>query len=137
VVLILPAGVTNPKKVTAESARAFAVIVPNVQGLDTDWRKYSVPAKDVEKLTGYSFFGALPAGVARELKARQDVRAKPAKEPGTLPAFRKGCVIGNKTSKIFHVPGGRNYDDLKKSTNVVFFKDADAAKKAGYRQAKR
>jgi endonuclease G len=77
VALIVPAGVNNPKKVTAE-ARVVAVITPNIQGLAHDWRKYRVSVNDVEELTGYTFFGNLRPEVAKELKARKgDVQAKP------------------------------------------------------------
>jgi endonuclease G len=64
VVLAVPVGTTDPRKVTAE-ARVFAVIMPNTQELERrDWRSYAVPVKDVEALTGYSFFSALPRTVA-------------------------------------------------------------------------
>jgi endonuclease G len=88
VVLVLPAGVKTPKNVKAKAARAFAVIIPNNEVLNPDWRKYSVSVQDVEDLTGYRFFSALPNDVAEELKARkEDVRAKPTpKEPGKDPA---------------------------------------------------
>jgi hypothetical protein len=137
VVLILPAGVDNPKKVTPESARAFAVIIPNEQGLDTNWRNYAVAVKDVEKLTGYAFFSRLPAGVAGELKARTaDTRAKPAKGPGkggVLPAFQEGCVIGNKKNKRYRLPGEPGYAAAKKRVHAVFFKTVEEAKRAGYK----
>jgi endonuclease G len=71
VILVLPKGVTDPKKVTAE-ARTIAVIVPNIQDLDPDWRKYRVSVKDVEELTGYTFFGNVPEDVAEEIKARRE-----------------------------------------------------------------
>jgi endonuclease G len=153
VVLILPAGVTDPKKVTTENAKVAAVIMPNLQGLDTAWRTYSTSVRDVEELTGYTFFSALPADVAKELKDRKaDTRGKVAsKEPGTkmtkkgskggtagtLPAFEEGCVIGNKRSKKYHVPGGRGYAAAKNSKNAVFFRNAEDAKKAGYTPVKR
>jgi endonuclease G len=139
VVLILPPGTTHPKKVTAEAGRAFAVIMPNIQGLDPDWRKYSVMVRDVEKLTGYTFFSNMAPDVAKELKTRTDVRAKPTPKgkDGVLPAFVKGCVIGNKKSKVYHVPGGRSYEVARKSKNAIFFKTAEDAKRAGYKPASR
>jgi hypothetical protein len=156
VVLILPEGVTDPKKATAENARVIAVIMPNLQGLDRDWRAYSVSVKDVEDLTGYTFFSELPPDVAKELKAtNKDAKAAPEKKPevepgkdpkeppatggkgGTLPAFKEGCVIGNSKSKKFHVPGGGSYNIMKTSKNAVFFATAEDAKKAGYTQAAR
>jgi endonuclease G len=151
VVLVLPAGVTNPRRVTAQNARVFAAIFPNVQGLDTNWRNYAVPVAEVEKLTGYSFFTALPADLAKELRLRKPqtragsgaVEAKEERPTrkgdtaGQLRAFQKGCVIGNKRSKVYHLPGGSGYEGAKKSKNAVFFRDAKAAEAAGYRAAKR
>lgn len=155
VVLVLPEGVTDPTKVTAAEARMFAVIMPNVQGLDTAWRAYSVSVGDVEELTGYTFFSGLPADVAKELKANsKETRAKsektapkepgegttkkidkgkPDKEKGSeLSAFREGCVIGNRKSKKYHLPGDRYYNKEKDSKNAAFFATAEDAKGAGY-----
>jgi endonuclease G len=150
VVLVLPPGVADPKKVTAANARVFAAIFPNIQGLETDWRKFAAPVTDVEKLTGYTFFGNLPQDVAKELRERKpETRAssttagtkeKPPRRgelTGVLPAFEKGCIIGNKSTKIFHVPGGSGYERAKESKNAIFFSTAKDAEKAGYRASKR
>jgi hypothetical protein len=151
VVLILPTGTTNPRRVTAQSARVFAAIFPNVQGLDTNWRHYATTVSEVEKLTGFTFFGNLPADVAKELRVRKPqtragsgaVEAKEERPTrkgetaGQLRGFEKGCVIGNKRSKVYHRPGSSGYERAKKSKNAVFFRDAKAAEVAGYRAAKR
>lgn len=52
-----------------------------------------------------------------------------------LPKFEEGCVIGNKKSKKFHLPGSRYYDTAKESPNAIFFKTKVDAMKAGYSQA--
>jgi endonuclease G len=70
VVLVLPEGVTDPQKVTVE-ARTIAVIVPNIQGLDTSWRTYRCSVAHVEQLTGYTFFSNVPEEVAKVIKVRQ------------------------------------------------------------------
>jgi hypothetical protein len=153
VVLVVPAGTTDPKKVTAE-ARVFAAIMPNAQGLDRDWRHYAVPVKDVEALTGYTFFGRLHPDLAKELRSREpETRARrkvaateakgerpPKKGEAAgleLPAFVAGCAVGNRQSKIYHVSGGRGYEAAQKSKNAVFFKTAADAEKAGFTRAKR
>jgi endonuclease G len=155
VVLAVPAGTADPGKVTAAEARVFSVIMPNVQGLDTDWRSFAVPAKDVEELTGFSFFSNLPPAVAEDLRARKpETRARAEKtepkkvvvkkkggkgkeEVETLPAFKEGCVIANKATKKYHVPGGRYYESSKTSKNAVFFKNSKDAEAAGYTASKR
>lgn len=54
-----------------------------------------------------------------------------------LPAFREGCVIGNRESKKFHVPGGRYYKQSKSSRNAVFFATEADAIRAGFEKAAR
>jgi endonuclease G len=128
VILVVPAGVSHPDKVTVQS-KMIAVIMPNSQEIQTDWEKYRVPVREVEDLTGYTFFSRLPPKVAVALKGNLP--------DGMLAAFVKGCVIGNKRKKIFHVPTGRYYQQMKTSPSAVFFKDAEAAKKAGYTASQR
>jgi endonuclease G len=151
VVLVVPAGTTDPKKVTAEAARVFSVIMPNIQAIETDWRDYAVTVREVEKLTGFNFFSALPADVAKELKDRKSQtrassttaeKEKPKKgekgEPtGVLAKFEKRCVVANKATKIYHVEGGAGYEKAKTSKNVIFFKTVKDAEQSGYRAAKR
>jgi hypothetical protein len=58
--------------VTAAEARVFAVLV-----------------KDVEKLTGFTFFGSLPAAVAEELRCRKpETRAKAEKPQPVTNLYR-------------------------------------------------
>jgi endonuclease G len=149
VVLVVPAGTKDPRKLTAKTARVFAAIFPNTQGVGTDWRDYAVPVADVEKLTGYTFFTSLPRAVAEDLRTRKpQTRAKaekPRPKKGTkkdskdleLPAFVEGCVVGNRSTQNYHVAGGRGYERAKKSKNAVFFRSEADAKKAGYEAAKR
>lgn len=151
VVLIVSAGTADPRKVTATEARVFAVIVPNTQELTPDWRDYAVTVKEVEKLTGYIFFGGLPRDVAQQLEARPPQTRDRATKPGPkvttrkttrekgleLATFEKDCIVANHKTKKYHVPGGRYYESGRKSKNAVFFKNAEDAKKAGYTPASR
>jgi hypothetical protein len=153
VVLVVPSGVTDPAKVTSAEARVFSVIMPNQQGLEKDWRKLAVPVSEVEKLTGYTFFDRLPRDVAEDLRARKpETRAKAERAPPKvakvakgkeaatdleLREFVKGCVVGNRQTKKYHVPGGRYYESGIKSKHAVFFRTAADAEKAGYTAAKR
>jgi endonuclease G len=68
VILVLPNEDAEPSKRT----RVIAVIMPNDQSVGDDWAKYRVSVRDVEKLTGYKFFAALPKDLARSLKHRVD-----------------------------------------------------------------
>lgn len=159
VVLVVPADTTNPAKVTAAEARVFAVIMPNTQSLNTAWRTYAVSVKNVEKLTGYTFFDTLAPEVAEELKSRDpETRDRPTKSRSKnvaattvsrekknqavgkaleLPEFVENCIVGNRRSKKYHLPDGRGYETATNSKNAVFFKTAADADAAGYTQASR
>jgi micrococcal nuclease len=54
-----------------------------------------------------------------------------------LPAFVEGCVVANKATKKYHLPGGRYYESSKESKNAIFFKNAEDARKAGYEPSSR
>lgn len=73
-----------------------------------------------------------PAEFARKEKEEEKTPDVP-----TLKEWKEGCVIGNKKTKKFHVPGGRYYDDAKGSKNAVYFATTGDAVKAGYVQAAR
>ncbi len=68
VILVLPYEGAEPRRNT----RAIAVIMPNDQSVGFDWENYRVSVHQVERLTGYTFFPALPADVAQEIKAQPD-----------------------------------------------------------------
>jgi endonuclease G, mitochondrial len=79
-ILVLPSEKAEPRKNT----RLIAVIMPNDQTVDYDWSKYRVPAKQIEKLTGYKLFPQIPKEVAREIKeSADDVKVR-------VPRPRKG-----------------------------------------------
>jgi hypothetical protein len=149
VVLVVPAGTADPRKLTAETARVFAAIFPNTQGVSTDWRSYAVPVAEVEKLTGYTFFTSLPRALAEDLRTRKPQTRAKAEKPRPkkvtkkdskdleLPAFVEGCIVGNRSTKKYHVAGGRGYERAKKSKNAVFFKSTRDAEQAGYTAVKR
>jgi endonuclease G len=70
VVLVLPGGSTSPSAVTS-SAKAIAVIMPNTQEINTDWKTYIVTVSDVENMTGYTFFTNVSSSVASSLKQQK------------------------------------------------------------------
>jgi endonuclease G, mitochondrial len=73
VILVLPSEGAEPRRNT----RAIAIIMPNDQSVGFDWTTYRVSVRDVEKLTGYTFFPTIPAEVANEIKALPvDVRVR-------------------------------------------------------------
>ena len=53
--------------------RVIAVLMPNDEAtVGATWAGYRVPVREVETLTGYTFFDRLPTGVADALKAEAD-----------------------------------------------------------------
>jgi endonuclease G len=68
VILVLPSEGAEPRKNT----RVIAVVMPNDQTVDYYWPKYRTSAQEVERLTGYRFFSALPASIATVLRGHVD-----------------------------------------------------------------
>jgi endonuclease G len=78
VILVLPHDGAEP---TART-RAIAVIMPNDQSVDYDWAKYRTSAREVEKLTGYDFFPAVPEETAAAIKGCVDAVEVRVPRPG-------------------------------------------------------
>lgn len=53
----------------------------------------------------------------------------------TAQTSSSGQIVGNKNSKIYHVPGCSSYHTVSEK-NRVFFKSAEEAEQAGFRKAK-
>ncbi|MFI5351300.1 MAG: DNA/RNA non-specific endonuclease, partial [Elusimicrobiota bacterium] len=66
VILILPQGKTSPADVTKD-AKTLAVIMPNTQEIDLDWKKYITTVAKVEELTHFKFFSEVAPAVAAEI----------------------------------------------------------------------
>ena len=84
VVLVLDHDVDSPAEITGpHDVRLIAVIMPNDQSVGLKWAHYRVPLKEVEELTGYTFFGRLPAQVIGPLKKMVDevhIQAPPERQ---------------------------------------------------------
>lgn len=53
----------------------------------------------------------------------------------SIESMTQGKIIGNKNSKIYHIPGGGSYGKISEENRVYFATEADA-QKAGYRKAR-
>lgn len=79
VILVLPGEDAKPTK----QSRTIAVIMPNDQSVDFEWAKYRVSVKQVEKLTGLTFWPLIPEETAQALKADVDeVKVRMPKQKG-------------------------------------------------------
>jgi endonuclease G len=71
VIIVLPQGVNDVDRVV-RTTRTIAVIMPNVQGLNTDWRSWRTSVLKVERLTGYKFFSNVRPQIQRIIKQKID-----------------------------------------------------------------
>lgn len=71
----------------------------------------------------------------REQFVADEAEARRAKR-GLWATVVSGPVIGNRRSRLYHLPGQRHYDDIAPH-NRVLFADEDAARAAGYQPARR
>jgi endonuclease G len=75
VILVLPEGDDDVSRV-AKNSRTIAVIVPNHQGIDPDWKQYRHSVREVEELTGYDFFSNVPRDVQDAIEVGVDGSAE-------------------------------------------------------------
>ena len=68
VVLVLPLGENDISRVNA-ATRTIAVLMPNLNGIDSDWTQFITTVDEVEALTGYDFFANLPDNVENAIEA--------------------------------------------------------------------
>ncbi|MET0621534.1 MAG: DNA/RNA non-specific endonuclease [Pyrinomonadaceae bacterium] len=72
VIIVLPSGTNDVTRVTT-ATRTIAVLMPNTQGIRTaDWKTYRVSVDQIETLTGYDFFSAVPAAIQNVIESRVD-----------------------------------------------------------------
>ena len=71
VVMVLPTGASDLSRVDTNT-RVFAVLTPNVQGLNQNWQTWICPVSKIEQLTGMNFFPNVPASTAAVLKQKID-----------------------------------------------------------------
>ena len=71
VIIVLPSGINDVQRVTT-ATRTIAVIMPNQNGLNSDWRTYRVSVDAVEALTGFDFFSNVPVEIQAVIESRVD-----------------------------------------------------------------
>jgi len=69
--MVLPVGSSDLSRVDTNT-RVFAVLTPNVQGLNQNWQTWICPVSKIEQLTGMNFFPNVPASTASVLKQKVD-----------------------------------------------------------------
>lgn len=112
---LLARGVEMEAQSTGSNAVRFHVYIFNVQ--------------DGVKLN-YSNGTRVVTGAAKKTVAKKSTSSKKKIKTSTT-----GRIVGNRRSKIYHVPGQAGYH--MNSANAVYFRTKTEAKRAGYRRALR
>jgi endonuclease G len=71
IAVIIPTGNGDLSRVAA-GTRVLAVNTPNINTVSSDWTKYIVTVRDIEKATGYNLLSALPQNVQDAVEAVKD-----------------------------------------------------------------
>ncbi|MDT4969744.1 MAG: endonuclease mitochondrial, partial [Acidobacteriota bacterium] len=77
VILVLSDGGGDDAARVSNSTRTIAVIIPNEQGVDSDWRNYIVSVDEVEALTGENFFSNVPDAIQAVIEGNADGNTHP------------------------------------------------------------
>ena len=71
VAVIIPVGDNDITRITS-TTRVIAVNTPNINTIDSDWKKYIVTVRDIETATGYNLLSALPQTVQDAVETKKD-----------------------------------------------------------------
>ena len=69
IIIAFESGEEDRTRITAEDTTVIAVKIPNRHDVGSDWKSYICTIDDIETLTGYDFFAALPDDVENALEA--------------------------------------------------------------------
>lgn len=71
VIMVLPSGSNDVSRVTS-STRLIAVVIPNQNGISSDWRTFRYSVDYVESLTGSDFFSMVPTSIQSAIESVVD-----------------------------------------------------------------
>lgn len=71
VAVIIPTGNTDLVRIS-NTTRVIAVNTPNVNSINSDWTKYIVTVRNIEKATGYNLLSQLPQSVQDAVETAKD-----------------------------------------------------------------
>ena len=125
-------GVMYNKTLLQEGMAKVSTYPPNVRYVD-DFKALEKAAREANKgLWAYSE----DSSTVSTTPAQSNTNPTTSNVTQTLDASKDGIWIkGNINSKIYHVPGGRDYDKVSPQNIVWFETEADAIA-AGFRRAK-
>lgn len=71
VIIVLPNGSNDVSRVTT-STRTIAVLMPNQNDINSDWRTFRTSIDDIESLTGYDFLSNVPTSIQSVIESSVD-----------------------------------------------------------------
>lgn len=71
VIIVISQGTDDVNRVTT-TTRTIAVLMPNTQAVNTDWRVSRVSVDQIEALTGFDFFSNVPTNIQAVIEAVVD-----------------------------------------------------------------
>ncbi|HEX8136386.1 MAG TPA: tandem-95 repeat protein [Pyrinomonadaceae bacterium] len=128
VLLVLPADAGDDVARVTTSTRTIGVIMPNAQGINPDWHSYIVSVDEVEALTGYNFFSAVPEEIQAVIEANADGNTRPTAnaqavtvaEDGTKAITLAGTDAEGNTL-TYAVTGGPSHGTLSGTGNSLTY----------------
>lgn len=76
-----------------------------------------------------------PIIIKDDLNCAENQTVMEKKQDANITSEKKGEIIGNKNSRIYHLPGSASYNKISPENRVYFNTEIDA-QKAGYRKTK-
>jgi len=117
--------------VLAEGHAVLDTRVPNIKFVER-----LTAAQRIAREAGKNIWNTLePLPESPSEYAKKAAEVKPV--AATLAKWEEGCMIGNKSTKKYHVPSGQYYSAAKASVNAVFFKTEEDARNAGFEKSAR
>jgi endonuclease G len=71
VIVVLSDGHNDLSRVNA-STRVIAVIMPNINTIETDWHKYRTTVRAIEQATGYNLLSNISPAIQQVIETRVD-----------------------------------------------------------------
>jgi uncharacterized repeat protein (TIGR01451 family) len=72
IVVVVPAGSGTALSRITSATRVIAIKIPNINSVSSNWQDFVTSAREIEVDTGFTFFTALPSGLAEVLRDKVD-----------------------------------------------------------------
>lgn len=128
VLLVLPAGEGDDVARVTTSTRTIGVIMPNEQGINSDWHNFIVSVDEVEALTGYNFFSNVPENIQAVIEANADGNTRPVAnsqsvttQEDTSRAITLTATDAESNPLTYNVTGGPSHGTVSGTGNNVTY----------------